>query len=314
MIKSRICELLGIEYPLIQGGMAWISDAKLAAAVSNAGGIGIIAAGNARASYVAEQIDLARTLTEKPFGVNVMLMSSYAEEVAQVIADKKVALVTTGAGSPARFMKLWKDAGIIVIPVIPSVAHAKLVARLGADAVVAEGGEAGGHVGDLSTMTLVPQVVDALDIPVIAAGGIADGRGMAAALMLGAEGVQMGTRFLSAYECSIHADYKERILKATDISTITTGKRLGHPVRSLKTPFSREMSKAEYSEMSNEELEARSVGSFAKAVCDGDTAEGCFMAGQAAGMVNKEQYAAEIVHEVCDEAEALIKDACSWLK
>lgn len=314
MIKSRICELLDIELPLFQGGMAWVSDAKLAAAVSEAGGIGIIAAGSADATYIATQIDLAHTLTTRPFGVNVMLMSPHAEEVAQVLVEKKVALVTTGAGNPARFMKLWKNAGIIVIPVVPSVAHARLVERLGADAVVAEGGEAGGHVGDLSTMSLVPQVVDAVSIPVIAAGGIADGRGMAAAMMLGAEGVQLGTRFLAAHECSIHPNYKERVLKATDISTITTGKRLGHPVRSLRTPFSRSMSTAEYSEISNEELEALGVGKFAKAVRDGDTADGCFLAGQIAGMVNKEQPAAEIVREVCDEAEVLLKNACSWVK
>lgn len=314
MIKSRICDLLDIEYPLFQGGMAWVSDANLAAAVSEAGGIGIIAAGSADAAYVAEQIDLAKTLTSRPFGVNVMLMSPHCDEVAQVIADKKVALVTTGAGSPARFMKLWKDAGIVVIPVIPSVAHAKMVERLGADAVVAEGGEAGGHIGELSTMSLVPQVVDAVSIPVIAAGGIADGRGMAAAFMLGAEGIQMGTRFLAAHECTIHPAYKERVLKASDISTITTGKRLGHPVRSLKTPFSRSLFEAEYSAISNEELEAMGVGRLAKAACDGNIDDGCFLAGQIAGMVNKEQPAQEIVEEVCSQAEELLRNACSWLK
>lgn len=314
MFKSGICDLLDIEYPVFQGGMAWISDAKLAAAVSNAGGIGIIAAGNAPAEYVAEQIELAYTLTDKPFGVNVMLMSSHVEEIAELLSELKVKLITTGAGNPARFMKSWKAAGSIVIPVVASVAHAKLAERVGADAVIAEGGEAGGHIGDLSTMSLVPQVVDAVSIPVIAAGGIADGRGMAAAFMLGAQGIQMGTRFLAAHECSIHPVYKERVIKAADISTIATGKRLGHPVRSLKTPLSRAVNEAEYSSCSNEELEAMGVGALARAVIEGDVQGGCFMAGQIAGMVSKEQPAAEIVNEVCEEAEHLLKDARSWLK
>lgn len=313
MFRSRICDLLDIEYPLFQGGMAWVSDAKLASAVSNAGGIGIIAAGSADAVFVRAQVEEAHTLTSRPFGVNVMLMSPHADEIAELLVELKVPLVTTGAGSPTRFMKAWKEAGIIVIPVIASVAHARMVERSGADAVIAEGGEAGGHVGDLSTMSLIPQVADAVSIPVIAAGGIADGRGMAAAFLLGAEGVQLGTRFLSAHECSIHPTYKERVLKASDISTITTGKRLGHPVRSLKTPFSREMMEAEYSEISDEELEALGVGRLAKAVREGNLNEGCFIAGQVAGLVNKEQPAGEIVKEVCEEAAILLRNAHTWL-
>lgn len=314
MFRSRVSKLLGIDYPLLQGGMAWVSDAKLAAAVSEAGGIGIIAAGSADASYVREQALLARELTAKPFGINLMLMSPHVEELSELMLELKPALITTGAGSPARFIPAWKEAGITVIPVCASVAHARMVERAGADAVVAEGGEAGGHVGDLSTMSLVPQVVDAVSIPVIAAGGIADGRQMAAAFMLGAEGVQMGTRFLSAYECSIHPTYKEKVLKASDISTITTGKRLGHPVRSLKTPFSRGLMEAEYSEISNEELEAMGVGTLAKAVREGNVQEGCFIAGQVAGMVNQEQAAAEIVEEVCTRAAQLLRSAGSWLE
>ena len=235
MIKTPICDLLGIEYPIFQGGMAWIADGKLAAAVSEGGGLGIIAAGNASADYVREQIHIVRGLTEKPFGVNVMLMSPSVNEVAAVLAEEHVPVITTGAGNPGKHMKAWKTAGCKVIPVVASVAMAKLMTRLGASALIAEGGESGGHVGDLTTMVLVPQVCDATTLPVLAAGGIADGRGIAAAFMLGACGVQVGTRFLVAEECSVHPVYKEKILKASDIATITTGKRLGHPVRSLKT-------------------------------------------------------------------------------
>ena len=239
MIKSAICELLGIQYPVFQGGMAWIADGKLAAAVSTGGGLGIIAAGNAPGSYVREQIRIARSLTDKPIGVNIMLMSPFVDEVAKVVVEEKVEVVTTGAGNPSKHMKEWKEAGIKVIPVVASVAMAKLMTRLGASALIAEGGESGGHVGELTTMVLVPQICDATDLPIIAAGGIADGRGVAAAFMLGACGVQMGTRFLSAYECSIHPNYKEKILKATDLCTMVTGKRLGDPVRSLRTQFAR---------------------------------------------------------------------------
>ncbi|MBO5300108.1 MAG: nitronate monooxygenase, partial [Clostridia bacterium] len=232
MIKSTICEMLGIEYPVFQGGMAWIADGKLAAAVSNGGGLGIIAAGNAPAEYVKEQIKIAREITDKPIGVKIMLLSPYADEVAKIVVEEKVEVVTTGAGNPSKYIKEWLDAGIKVIPVVASVAMAKLMTRLGASALIAEGGESGGHVGELTTMVLVPQICDATTLPVIAAGGIADGRGIAAAFMLGAQGVQMGTRFLSAHECTIHPAYKEKILKATDLCTMVTGKRLGHPVRS----------------------------------------------------------------------------------
>lgn len=314
MITSQLCELLGITYPVFQGGMAWISDGRLAAAVSNGGGLGIIAAGNAPGAYVREQIQLAASLTDKPFGVNIMLLSPFADEVAQVVSEEKVAVVTTGAGNPSKYMKEWKAAGIRVIPVVPSVAMAKLMTRLGADALIAEGGESGGHIGELSTMVLVPQVCDASPLPVLAAGGIADGRGVAAAFMLGACGVQVGTRFLVAEECSVHPNYKEKILKANDLATITTGKRLGHPVRSLKTPFSRALFQAEYSDISDEALEEMGVGKLALAARDGDLQNGCFLAGQIAGMVNRTQPAADIVRELCEEAEPLLKGASAWVK
>lgn len=314
MIQSKICEMLGIKYPVFQGGMAWIADGRLAAAVSEGGGLGIIAAGNAPAGYVREQICIARELTDKPIGVNIMLMSPFADEVAQVVAEEKVEVVTTGAGNPAKYMESWKTAGIKVIPVVASVAMAKLMTRLGASALIAEGGESGGHVGELTTMVLVPQICDATTLPVIAAGGIADGRGVAAAFMLGACGVQMGTRFLSAEECNIHPIYKERILKATDLCTMVTGKRLGHPVRSLRTSFAREYSKAEYGGMPDEELEAFATGALRKAVQEGDLEKGCFLAGQIASMVKKVQPAAEIVKEVMDEAEPVLMRASSWVK
>ena len=313
MIRSPICELLGIQYPVFQGGMAWIADGKLAAAVSNGGGLGIIAAGNAPASYVQEQIRIARSLTDKPIGVNIMLMSPWADEVARLVAQEKVEVVTTGAGNPSKYMAGWKQAGIHVIPVGASVAMAKLMTRLGACALIAEGGESGGHVGELTTMVLVPQVCDATHLPVLAAGGIADGRGAAAAFLLGACGVQMGTRFLSAYECTIHPNYKQKVLKATDLCTMVTGKRLGHPVRSLRTPFARSYAKAEYGGMSDEELEAFGVGALRKAVQEGDNEKGSFLCGQIAAMVNKEQPAAEIVKEVMDQAEQVLGRAGQWL-
>ena len=257
MLNSELCSILGIEYPIFQGGMAWIADGKLAAAVSEAGGLGIISAMNAGADYLRKEIETARSLTKKPFGVNIMLMSPHVAEVAQVVADLKVPVVTTGAGNPAKYMPMWKEAGIKVIPVIPSVMLAKRMEKLGAVAVVAEGGESGGHIGELNTMALVPQVVDALTIPVIAAGGIGDGRGIAAAFMLGAKGVQMGTRFLVANECGVHPNYKAKVLKASDIDTIVTGRKLGHPVRSLKTSFSRNFFMKENDpSISNEELES----------------------------------------------------------
>ena len=313
MIKSPICELLGIEYPVFQGGMAWIADGKLAAAVSHGGGLGIIAAGNAPGSYVRQQIKIAKSLTDKPIGVNIMLMSPFANEVAKVVVEEKVEVVTTGAGNPSKYIKEWIAAGIKVIPVVASVARAKLMTRLGASALIAEGGESGGHVGELTTMVLVPQVCDATSLPVIAAGGIADGRGVAAAFMLGACGVQMGTRFLSAYECTIHPNYKEKILKATDLCTMVTGKRLGHPVRSLRTQFARNYSKEEYGGMPDDELEALATGALRLAVQEGDNEKGCFLSGQIAAMVRKEQSAAEIVKEVVEEAEPILRRANQWV-
>ena len=314
MIRSEICEILGIEYPVFQGGMAWIADGKLAAAVSNGGGLGIVAAGNAPGEYVREQIKIARSLTSKPIGVNIMLMSPFADEVAQVVTEEKVEVVTTGAGNPSKYMKAWKEAGIKVIPVVASVAMAKLMTRLGASALIAEGGESGGHVGELTTMVLVPQVCDATTLPVIAAGGIADGRGVAAAFMLGACGVQMGTRFLSACECNIHPVYKEKIIKANDLCTMVTGKRLGHPVRSLRTPFARNYSKAEYGGMPDEELEALGTGALRLAVQEGDKERGCFLSGQCAAMVHQEQPAAEIVREIMEEAEPILRGASKWVE
>lgn len=313
MIKSAICEMLGIRYPIFQGGMAWIADGKLAAAVSNGGGLGIIAAGNAPGEYVREQIRNARKLTDRPIGVNIMLMSPFADEVAKVATEEKADVVTTGAGNPSKYMAGWKEAGIKVIPVVASVALAKLMERVGASAVIAEGGESGGHVGELTTMVLVPQICDAVSIPVIAAGGIADGRGAAAAFLLGAQGIQMGTRFLSAQECSIHPVYKQKILKATDLCTMVTGKRLGHPVRSLRTQFARDYTKAEYGGMPDEELEALGAGALRRAVVEGDTEKGCFLSGQIAAMVKKEQPAAEIVREVVEEAEKVLGRASQWI-
>lgn len=314
MIRSAICEMLGIEYPVLQGGMAWIADGKLAAAVSNGGGLGIIAAGNAPGDYVRTQIKIAREITDKPIGVNVMLLSPYADEVASVVTEEKVEVVTTGAGNPSKYIKSWLAAGIKVIPVVASVALAKLMTRLGASALIAEGGESGGHVGELTTMVLVPQICDATTLPVIAAGGIADGRGVAAAFMLGACGVQMGTRFLAAEECSIHPLYKEKILKASDLCTMVTGKRLGHPVRSLRTQFARDYAKAEYGGMPDDELEALGTGALRLAVKEGDSEKGCFLAGQIAAIVNKEQPAAEIVREVMEEAEPILLGASKWVK
>lgn len=314
MIKSEICDMLGIKYPVFQGGMAWIADGKLAAAVSEGGGLGIIAAGNAPGEYVREQVKIAKSLTSKPIGVNIMLLSPYADDVANVVIEEKVEVVTTGAGNPSKYMKAWKEANINVIPVVASVAMAKLMTRLGASALIAEGGESGGHVGELTTIVLVPQVCDATTLPVIAAGGIADGRGVAAVFMLGAKGVQMGTRFLSANECTIHPVYKEKILKATDLCTMVTGKRLGHPVRSLRTQFSRDYAKAEYSSMPDDELEALATGALRLAVKEGNNEKGCFLAGQVAAMVKKEQPAAEIIKEVMDEAEPILMRAPQWVK
>lgn len=313
-METQICTMLGIRYPVFQGAMAWIADGKLAAAVSEGGGLGIIAAGNAPASSVEEEIRIARERTQKPFGVNVMLLSPYAEEVAALAARERVRVVTTGAGNPAKYMDEWKEAGICVIPVVASAAMAKMMERMGADALIAEGCESGGHVGETTTMALVPQVCDAARIPVIAAGGIADGRGFAAAMMLGASGIQMGTRFLAAKECTIHPVYRDRILRASDRSTMVTGKRTGHPVRSLKTPFSRNYEKMEYGGASVEELERMGTGALRLAVQEGDVRNGCFLAGQSAGMVNRIQPAAQILREVTDEAENCLKGASRWIR
>ena len=314
MIKSPLCDELGIRYPLFQGGMAHISDGHLAAAVSNAGGIGIISAMNSDTGYVKEQIEIAKSETDKPFGVNVMLMSPHADAVAVLLCEQKVAVVTTGAGNPSKYIPQWNEAGIKVIPVVGSVSMAKLCERAGAYAIIAEGGESGGHVGDMTTMALVPQVCSNVTIPVIAAGGIGDGRGVAAAFMLGAVGVQLGTRFLIAKECNIHQSYKDKIIKATDISTIVTGKRLGHPVRSIKTPFSRSYAKAEYSPIDDNELEQMAVGALRLAVTEGDEKKGCFLAGQISGLISREQTAKEIIEEIFDETELIIKEAGKWVK
>ena len=314
MIRSAICEMLGIEYPVFQGGMAWIADGKLAAAVSNGGGLGIIAAGNAPGEYVRSQVKIARELTDKPIGVNIMLLSPFIEEVAKVVVEEKVEVVTTGAGNPSKFIGAWNEAGIKVIPVVASVAMAKLMTRLGAAAVIAEGGESGGHVGELTTMVLVPQVCDATDLPVIAAGGIADGRGVAAAFMLGACGVQLGTRFLSAYECGVHPNYKKKILKANDLCTMVTGKKLGHPVRQLRTAFAKKYWDAEYGGMPDEELEALGTGVLRLAAVEGDEERGCFLSGQIAALVKKEQPAAEIIKELMEEAEPLLLGASKWVE
>lgn len=313
MLQSPICKLLGIRYPIFQGGMAWIADGKLAAAVSNGGGLGIIGAGNASGEAVREQIHIARALTDKPIGVNIMLLSPHADEVAKVVQEESVDVVTTGAGNPSKYMRNWQDAEIKVIPVVASVAMAKLMTRLGVTALIAEGGESGGHVGELTTMALVPQICDATSLPVIAAGGIADGRGAAAAFMLGACGVQMGTRFLSAKECGVHPIYKEKILNATDLCTMVTGKKLGHPVRSLRTQFARSYADAEFRGASEEELHAMSSGAFRRAVQEGDPS-GCFLSGQVAAMVRREQPAAEIVREVAEEAERILRRASHWVK
>lgn len=315
MIKTELCELLNIKYPIFQGGMAWIADASLAAAVSNAGGLGIIAAMNANADWLREEIHKVRTMTDKPFGVNIMLMSPFADEVSDLVVEEKVPVVVTGAGNPGKYMKKWVEAGIKVIPVVASTAMARLVERSGATAVVAEGGESGGHIGELTTMTLVPQVCDAVKIPVLAAGGIADGRGIAAALMLGACGVQCGTRFLVAKECSVHQNYKNKILKAKDIDTIATGKRLGHPVRCLKNQFTRELFKQEYnSNISDEELEKMGAGALRKAAKEGDEKNGSFMAGQCAAMVHKEQTAQEMIEEMFAQAEEILNQANRFCK
>ena len=306
-MRTKLTELLNIEYPIIQGAMAWVSEATLVAAVANAGATGVIALGGRDAEWTRNEIRACKELTDKPFGVNIMLMSPFAEDIAQLVTEEKVAAVTTGAGNPEKYMAQWKAAGIKVIPVIASVALAKRMERVGADAVVAEGTESGGHIGQATTMTLVPQVVDAVQIPVIAAGGIGDGRGMAAAFMLGAEAVQMGTRFCVADECVIHDKYKDRILKAKDIDSEVTGRSHGHPVRGLRNKMTREYLKLEAEGASFEQLENLTLGGLRKAVVEGDTDNGSVLAGQIAGMITKRQSCQEIVDEVMDQAERLLK-------
>ncbi len=309
MYQNLICRLLGIDYPIIQGGMAWVANASLAAAVSNGGGLGLIAAGSMNAGLLRQEIRKTREMTDKAFGVNIMLMNPEAEALAEVVREERVAVVTTGAGSPGKFIQGWKDAGIRVIPVIASVAYAKRMESLGADAVVAEGMESGGHIGELTTMVLVPQVVDAVRIPVVAAGGIADGRGIAAAMMLGAAGVQLGTRFLVCEECTIHDQYKQLVLKARDIDTVVTGRSGGHPVRSLKNKLARHLLEMEKQGATFDEMEAITIGSLRKAVQNGDLEQGSFMAGQSAGLVNKRQPAAEMIRELFAEAGSLLGES-----
>ena len=304
-MKTAITELLGIEYPIIQGGMAWVAEHTLAAAVSNSGGLGIIAAANAPYEYVKEEIRKTRELTDKPFGVNIMLLSPSAEDIARLVIEEKIPVVTTGAGNPGPYMKQWKEAGIKVIPVVASVALAKIMEKAGVDAVIAEGCESGGHIGETTTMALVPQVVDAVKIPVIAAGGICDGRGFAAAMMLGAQGVQMGTRFLVSEECIVHPNYKERVLKAKDIDSVVTGRSTGHPVRTLRNQMTKEYLQKEKDGASFEELEMMTLGSLRRAVQDGDTKTGTMMAGQCAGMVKKVQTCQEMIEEIMTEANEL---------
>lgn len=306
-MKTRVTELLGIEQPIIQGAMAWIADARLAAAVSNAGGLGIIACGSAPLSWVREQVELARTLTDKPFGVNIMLMNPEAPQLAELLAELRVPVITTGAGNPGNYIDRWKEAGAKVVPVVASSALAKRMERCGADAVIAEGCEAGGHIGELTTMALTPAVCDAVSTPVIAAGGVADGRGLVAAFALGAEAVQIGTRFLTAYECGIHEAYKQKVLAAKDSDTIVTGRDNGHPVRQLKNKFSRGIRKMEAdTQVSADEVEAALAGSLHRAV-EGDVDNGSLMSGQVACLIGDEKSAQEIVDD-------LMREALAWSK
>ena len=305
-MKTRVTELLQIEYPVIQGGMAWVAEHHLAAAVSEAGGFGLIGAASAPPEIVREEIRKAKELTDKPFGVNIMLLNPNADEVAKIVVEEGIQAVTTGAGNPEKYMPMWKEAGVKVIPVVASVAMAKRMERYGADAVVAEGMEAGGHIGNQTTMALIPQIVDAVNIPVIAAGGIGDGRGIAASFMLGAEGVQMGTRFVVADESIVHENYKNRIVKAKDIDSVVTGQSTGHPVRCLRNQMTKEYIKKEQEGVPFEELERMTLGSLRKAVMDGDILNGTVMAGQIAGLVSKRQSCREILQEIMGEAETLL--------
>lgn len=313
-MKTRVTEILGTEYPIIQGGMAWVAEHHLAAAVSEAGGLGLIGAANAPGDVVRDEIRKVKALTNKPFGVNIMLLSPYAEEVAKIVIEEKVPVITTGAGTPEKYMAAWKEAGIKVIPVVASVAMAKRMEKYGADALVAEGCEAGGHIGEQTTMTLIPQVADAVEIPVIGAGGVGDGRGMAAMFLLGAEGVQIGTRFVVSDECTVHDNYKERIIKAKDIDSVVTGRSTGHPVRSLRNQNTKEYLQKEKEGTSFEELELLTVGSLRKAVQEGDVKNGSLMAGQIAGLIKKRQSCKEIIDELVNETKELLKGAEKWEK
>jgi enoyl-[acyl-carrier protein] reductase II len=306
-MKTRITELLGIEYPILQGGMAWIAESTLASAVSNGGGAGIIAGGSAPIDYLRNEIRKTKTLTDKPFGVNIMLMSPNADDLAQLVIDEKVPFVTTGAGNPAQYMKAWKEANIKVIPVVATVNLAKRMERSGADAIIAEGTESGGHIGENTTMCLLPQVVDAVSVPVIGAGGIADGRGIAACTMLGAEGVQVGTRFLASEEAQINPVYKELVVKAKDTDSIVTGRFTGHPCRNVKTKFAKKLQTFERDGGTPEEFEEITLGSLRKAVQDGNLEEGSFLCGAIAGMVNEVKPCADIIKEMFEQAEKLLK-------
>lgn len=305
-MKKTLTDILGTKYPLIQGGMAWVADATLAAAVSNAGGLGLIAAGSMDKELLRAEIRKARTLTDKPFGVNIMLMSPHTPDLADVVVEEKVAVVTTGAGSPGKYIEMWKNAGIKVIPVVASTGFARRMESLGADAVVAEGCEAGGHIGEITTMALIPQVVDSVKIPVIAAGGIADGRGIAAAAMLGANGVQVGTRFLASDECAIHQNYKDLVVKCKDIDSRVTGRSGGHPVRCIKNALTMELTELEKKGATFEEMEEITIGSLRKAVKEGNIKEGSFMAGQIAGMVDRIMPVKDIIEEMFNEYVAII--------
>lgn len=307
MFKSDICEALGIKYPIIQGAMAWIADSTLASAVSNAGGLGIIAAGGNTPENVRTEIRRAKELTDKPFAVNIMLLNSNADEIAKIVCEEGIKVVTTGAGSPGKYMDMWKSHGIKVIPVVASVALAKRMERSGADMVIAEGCEAGGHIGELTTMALVPQIVDAVNIPVIAAGGIADERGMMAALALGAKGFQVGTRFLVAKECTVHEKYKQKVIDAKDMDSVVTGRSTGHPVRVLRNRLTREYIKLEKEGNSPEDLEAMGIGALRKAVIGGDINNGSVMAGQVAALVKKEESCEEIIKDFVEKTEKLVK-------
>lgn len=307
-MNTNICEMLNIKYPIFQGGMAWVAEHNLVSAVSNAGGLGVIAAGGAPVEYVRDEIRKTRELTDKPFGVNIMMLSPSAEEIAYMVAEEKVNVVTTGAGNSEKYFEMWKEKGIKIIPVVASVALAKRVAKRGVDAVIAEGCESGGHIGSSTTMTLVPQVVDAIDIPVIAAGGIGDGRGMAAAFMLGATAVQIGTRFLVADECIVHDNYKEKVINAKDIDSVVTGTTTGHPVRVLRNKMTKEYIRLEHNGVGYEELERMTLGSLRKAVIDGDKDNGSFMAGQIAGLISKRQSCEQIITEIVSEADKLLRN------